>query len=64
MDRIFKKKQEEDGLKENSNNVIWNLASRIFSNEECQILHYGLNHGVTTNLKESDILASAESDWD
>ena len=64
LDRLFKKKQEEDGLKENPNNVIWNLTSRILSNEECQILRYGLNHGIATNLKESDILASAESVWD
>ena len=40
------------------------MTSRILSNEECQILGYGLNHGIATNLKESDILASAESVWD
>ena len=51
-------------MKENPNNVIWNLTSRILSNEECQVLRYGLNHGITTILKESDILASAESVWD
>ena len=63
LDRLFKKKQE-DGLKKNPNNVIWNLTSGILSNEERQVLHYGLNHGIATNLKESDILASAESVWD
>ena len=33
LDRLFKKKkkQEEDGLKENPNNVIWNLTSGILS---------------------------------
>ena len=40
------------------------MTSRILSNEECQILRYGLNQGIATNLKESDILASAESVWD
>ena len=64
LDRLFKKKQEEGGLKENPNNVMWNLTSRILSNEECQILSYGLNHGIATNLTESDIIASAESVWD
>ena len=39
------------------------MTSRILSNEECQILRYGLNQGIATNLKESDILASAESVW-
>ena len=61
LDRLFNKKQEEDGLKDNPNNVISDLTSRILSNEECQVLRYGLNHGITTSLKESDILASAES---
>ena len=61
LDRLFKKKKEEDRLKETPNNVICNLASRILSNEECRILRYGLNHGKVTNLKESDIIASAES---
>ena len=48
-------------MKENPNNVIWNLTSRILSNEECQVLRFSLNHGITTSLKESHILASAES---
>ena len=61
LDRLFNKKQEEDGLKDNPNNVISDLTSRILSNEECQVLRYGLNHGITTSLKESDILASPES---
>ena len=60
----WRRKQEQDGLKENPNNVIWNLTSRILSNEECQILRCGLNHRIATNLKESDTLASAESVWD
>ena len=65
LDRLFKKKkQEEDGLKENPNNVIWNLTSGILSNEERQVLRCGFNHGIATNLKESDILTSAESVWD
>ena len=40
------------------------MTSRILSNEEFQILRYGLNHVLATNPKESDILASAESVWD
>ena len=64
LDKLFKKKQEKDGLKETPNNVICNLTSEILSNEECRILRYYLNHGIVTKLKESDILASDESVWD
>ena len=64
LEKLFNKKQEDDRLKENPGNVMWHLKSRILSNEECRILRYGFNHGIATTLKESDILASAESVWD
>ena len=45
FDSSCKKKQQEDGVKENPNNTIWNLTSRTLSNDEYQVLRYGLNHG-------------------
>ena len=42
LDNLFKKKQQEDGLETNPNNIIWNLTSRTLSNEEYEVLHYGL----------------------
>ena len=45
FDSLYKKKQQEDGIKENPNNTIWNLTSQTFSNDEYQVLSYGLNHG-------------------
>ena len=66
-DNIFnsfcKNKQQEDGIKKNANNTIWNLVSQTLSNDEYQVLHYGLNHGLATHKKETDILANAESIW-
>ena len=64
FDSLCKKKQQEDGIKENPNNTIWNLTSRTLSNDEYQVLRYGLNHGLATHQKETDILANAESIWD
>ena len=64
FDSLSKKKQQEDGIKENPNNTIWNLTSRTLSNDEYQVLRYGLNHGLATHQKETDILANAESIWD
>ena len=56
------KKQQEDDIKENTSNTIWNLTSPALSNHEYQVLRYGLNHG--TNQIETDILANTESIWD
>ena len=60
----YVKKQQEDGIKENPNNTIWNLTSRTLSNDEYQVLRYGVNHGLASHQKETDILANAESIWD
>ena len=49
LDSLCKKKQKEDGIKENLNNTIWDLTSRTLSNDEYQVLRYGLNHGLATH---------------
>ena len=41
---LYMNKQKEEGVKENPNNTIWNLTTRVLSNEEYQVLCYGLNH--------------------
>lgn len=51
LNSLFKKKQHEDGMKENLNSKAWNLTSRT-SNEERKALSYGLNHGLATYQKE------------
>ena len=51
-------------LRENPNNTIWNLTTGALSNEEYQVLHYGLSHGLATYRKQNDILASVKSVWD
>ena len=58
-------KQKEEGVKENNpNNTIWNLITRVLSNEDYQVLRYGLNHELATFQKQNNILASVESVWD
>ena len=38
--------------------------NKVLTNEEYQVLRYGLNHGLATYQKPQDILASVESVWD
>ena len=64
LDNLFEKKQQEDGLENNPNGIIWNLTSRALSNEEYEVLRYGLNHGLATHQNTSDIIATAEPVWD
>ena len=63
FNNLYINKQKE-GVKENPNNTIWNLATRVLSNEEYQVLRYGLNHALATYQKQNDILTSVESVWD
>ena len=52
------------GLINNPNEIITNLTGDTITKEEVSILRFGLKHGLATRLKESDIIATAESIWD
>ena len=45
----------------NPNHVAWNLSSQYLTNEEYDILWYGLNLGLATNLSCNDVLPSMDS---
>ena len=64
FNNLYRNKQKEEGVKENLNNTIWNLTTRVLSNEEYQVLRYGLNHALATYQKQNDILTSVKSVWD
>ena len=61
LHNLFEKKQQEDGLETNPDNIIWNLTSRTLPNEEYESLRYGLKHGLATHRNTSDTIATAES---
>ena len=50
-----------DGIIPNPNVIVTNLSDRTLSNDEYEILAYGLNHGLHKRAKENDLLASTES---
>ena len=51
-------------MRQNLKQTIWNLSSRVLSNEESTLLQFGLKYGLTVKPQENDILASAEAVWD
>ena len=61
---LLNKNNAENGIQSNPNNVVWNLSSRSLANEEYDVLSYGLNLGLATNLSCNDVLPSMESVWD
>ncbi|XP_066932663.1 uncharacterized protein [Clytia hemisphaerica] len=63
-DRLIQNYNYENGLMENPNNTIWNLSSHTLSNEEYEVIQYGLNYGLAMNLQEKDIIPSVENVWD
>ena len=57
------KSNAENGIQSNPNNIVWNLRSRNLANEKYDVLSYGLNHGLATNLSCDDVLPSMKSVW-
>ena len=61
---LLNKNNAENGIQSNPNNVVWNLSSRSLTNEEYNVLSYGLNNGLATSLSCNYRLISMESVWD
>ena len=61
---LLNKNNAENGIQSNPNNVVWNLSSRSLTNEEYNVLSYGLNNGLATSLSCNCRLISMESVWD
>ena len=53
---LLNKNSAENGIQSNPNNVVWNLSSRSLTNEEYDVLSYGLNHGLATNLATDTVV--------
>ena len=62
-DCILFKSNTENVIPSNPNNVAWNLSSWNLTNEELQILSYGLNDSLAAHLSSDDALPSIESVW-
>ena len=59
---------ETDTLKSNvigmkSIGISYSISFKNLSNEQYEVLRYGLNHGLATHQNTSDIVAAAESVW-
>ena len=60
---------ETDTLKSNvigmkSIGISYSISFKSLSNEQYEVLRYGLNHGLATDQNTSDTVAAAESVWD
>ena len=53
-------KQIQEGIQNNSNDLITNLTNVTLSNNEIEILMYGLNHGLAIRPKESEMIVIME----
>ena len=58
---LLNKRNAENGIQSNTNNIVWNLPSRNLTNEEYDVLSYDLNHGLAANPSCNDVLPSMES---
>ena len=61
FDKLVVEKALKNGIEQNPNEVISNLTGEDLTNEEKEVLSYGLKHGVATNVKEEDIIPVVEA---
>ena len=64
LDKILTDERTHNGIYTNPNVTITNLSSRILTNDEHEVLKYGLKHGIATKPRENDIFALAEDIYD
>ena len=57
-------KRITDGIKKNPNNVITNLTRFELTDDEVEVLNFGLKHGVLSRPKESEMVATMEYVWE
>ena len=64
LDKILTDERTHNGIYTNPNVTMTNLSSRTLTNDEHEVLKYGLKHGIATKPNENDISALAEDIYD
>ena len=68
LNNKFNKIIEADGIAKgihpNANITITNLSNRVLSDDEYEVLRYGLKHGVAAKPKENNVFKFAENIFD
>ena len=64
LDKILTDERTQNRIYTNPDVTITSLSSRTLTNEEHEVLKYGLKHGIATKPKENDIFALAEDIYD
>ena len=64
LDGLIAEKNIQDGLQNNSNNLISILRGKTISATEIEILTYGLKRGLATRPSEVEMIIIAENIWD
>ena len=63
-DALIVNKRIITGIKKNPYNVITNLSTFKLTEDEIEVLNFGLKHGVLTRPKESEMVATMEYVWE
>ena len=64
LDKILTDERTHNGIYTNPNVTMTNLSRRTLTNDEHEVLKYGLKHGIATKPNENDISALAEDIYD
>ena len=64
LNALLHERDQIDGIASNPHNIITNLSNHILSNDEYNVLKYGLKYGISFSPKSSTVLAYSEGAWD
>ncbi|XP_066910788.1 uncharacterized protein [Clytia hemisphaerica] len=63
LDLLIKARDKINGITKNPNAIVTNLSSIILTNDEYDVLRFGLNQGLAMKPDEVETLAIAEDIW-
>ena len=61
---MLHERNQIDGIAPNSNNIITNLSNHTLSNDEYNVLKYGLKYDISFLPDSLTVLAYSEDVWD
>ena len=64
LDTLLQERDKNRGISTNLNTIISNFSSHLLTEDEYDILQYGLKHGPVTRPEENDTLTYAEEIWE
>ena len=64
LNNVLNEKTDQENISQNPSTVVANLSTHVLTNEEYNILKFGVKYELATCRNESKVLAYAEDIWE